>query len=49
MPTAGSECGWLSPALPSGETVRGSPEPASLQTGIVSHAHGLFQSPQAVR
>jgi large subunit ribosomal protein L31 len=27
---AGSECGWLTAALPSGETVRGSPEPAAL-------------------
>ena len=26
MPPFGSECGWLSPALPSGETVRGCPE-----------------------
>ena len=49
MPTAGSGCGSLSPALPSGETVRGSPEPASLQTGVHTHAHGLFQSPQAAR
>jgi len=28
MPTAGSECGNLSPDLSSGETVRGNPEPA---------------------
>jgi hypothetical protein len=34
MPTAGSEYGWLSRALPSGETVRGNPEP--VQVGLAS-------------
>jgi heavy metal translocating P-type ATPase len=37
---AGSECGWLSPALSSGETVRGNPEPARQCRSIVASMRG---------
>jgi hypothetical protein len=34
MPTAGSECRLLSPALPSGEMVRGNTEPDWARSGV---------------
>ena len=47
MPTAGSEYGWLSHT--GGYRLPCRPAMDRAQTGVHTHAHGLFQSPQAAR